>query len=144
MERSRYKKVENEKVQLSKRKLCFTFCAKLFSSTRRCTVPKKSNFPLMFPRRQLNRRHFLPLALAVNVTVDVATAVYEVLRQETAMDAQLGRVGLAHRLRVLGENLCSPEETFLFLSAMRQKVLRQFAHRFTAVRVLDGSREGSS
>ena len=56
----------------------------------------------MFPRRQLNRRHFLPLALAVNVTVDVATAVYEVLRQETALDAQLGRVGLAHRLRVLG------------------------------------------
>ena len=98
----------------------------------------------MFLRRQLDRRHFLPLALAANVTVDVATAVYEVLRQETAMDAQLGRVGLAHRLRVLGENLCSPEETFLFLSAMRQKVLRQFAHRFTAVRVLDGSREGSS
>ena len=116
MERSRYKKVENEKVQLSKRKLCFTFCAKLFSSTRRCTVPKKSNFPLMFPRRQLNRRHFLPLALAVNVTVDVTTAVYEVLRQEAAMDAQLGRVGAgASPPRSRGKSLFPRRNFFIFV-----------------------------
>ena len=86
----------------------------------------------MFPRRQLTLRRFPPLALAGNVTVEVAKAVYVAWRQETAMVAQLGLVGAgASPPRSRGKSLF-PRRNFWFLSAMRQKVLRQLTRRSTA------------